>query len=476
MTIVTSGGAARRPRRRRSGQREVGFGAFLASGPAAWRGQSGAATAAMLMVAVMMVLGGGIPGVLATLVVGAAALVLLACLPASGFGAALRAQPALFRIGLAGAALLPLLQIVPLPPSVWQGLPGQALRIRTLELAGLSASWQPLSVAPVFTAGAAVIAIAFAALVTVLLAVSVADLRRVAWMILGLVGVNFLIGLVQVGSGGAAFDFYTDSDRGAFIGLYANKNHAALILAASVPIAAYLLDSRREARATRAWLGLYAGLVAVALVTTNSRAGIVLGALALISTAILYVRSVRPAYLVAGAVAAIAGIVLISTTPAFEKVFSRFEVVDQDLRWQYLATSRWLVERYWTLGSGIGSFSTLYAIGEPLAVVRPTYVNQLHDEYPQLLIEAGLPGAFALLALLSGVVLQAAKVWRRGERAARLPLACGGLVLLLVALHSSVDYPLRRPAVLPIFALAIALVVRGDLVPTRRLVHREQRA
>lgn len=440
------------------------------------RGQSGAAAAAMLAVVVMMVLGGGIPGIAATVLIGGTGLALLAFLPPTGAGAALREQPAALRVALLGIALLPLFQLVPLPPALWHALPGQELRVRMLELADLTESWQPLSVTPAYTAGAAVIAVTFSALVVLLLAVPAADLRRVAWTILALVAVNFVIGLIQVGSDGQALSFYRSSDKGAFIGLYTNKNHAALVLAASVPIAAFLLGSRRDARGTRAWLGLYAGLVAVALVTTNSRAGVVLGLLAMLLTASLYVRAVRPAYLIAAAIAVVVAVGLVSTTQAFDRVFSRFGVVDQDLRWQFLTTSRWLIERYWVLGSGIGSFSTLYAVGEPLAVVKPTFVNQLHDEYPQLLIEAGLPGIALLLALAGGIMARGVRNWMGGTWAGRLPLICGAIVLLLLALHSAVDYPLRRPAVLPILAIAMALVLRGDLEAVTGVVRRAQRA
>ena len=429
----------------------------------------------MLAIVVMMVFGGSIPGLGATIAIGAIGLILLGTVAVTDRRMALLAQPLPFRLGLAGIALLPLIQIIPLPPSLWQALPGQALRIRTLSLAGLADTWQPLSVTPLFTAQAAVIAIVFVALVRLLLVLSVIEIRRVAWLILALIGVNIAIGLVQVASGGQVLRFYSAADHGALLGFYTNKNHAAMVLAASLPIAAYVLGSREKTQGTRTWVALIAGVVLVALVTTNSRAGIVLGVAAILLLGSLYVRAIKPIHAVVIVAAGIGILLLVSSTAAFEQVFNRFDAVDEDLRWQFLWTSRPLIERYWLWGSGIGSFSTLYAVGENLAWVKPTFVNQLHNEYPQLLLETGIPGALVFASVIAGLIWRGILVCKDGTAAKRLPVFFGAIIIALIAVHSGVDYPLRRPAVLPILALAIILVIRGDLNASTGVARRRQR-
>lgn len=438
------------------------------------RGQQRTTLGAMFAIAVMMVAGGPVQNIATTVLVALAGLALLASMAVAKDRTLVRAQPLAFRIGLAGVAILPLLQIVPLPPSLWQALPGQESRVRVLELAGLANSWQPLTLTPLFTAGACVVAIAFVALVLLLLTLPAKDIRRVAALILGLVALNILIGLVQVASGGSALQLYRASDHGALIGFYANKNHAALVLAASLPIAAFFFGSRENPKGSRTWMALYAGIILVALITTNSRAGVLLGFVAVLVLGSLYIREIKPIYVAAIATAAIGAVLLISTTSAFEVVFSRFNIVDEDLRWQFFWTSQPLIERYWLWGSGIGSFSTLYAANENLAWVKPTIVNQLHNEYPQLLLEAGLPGITLLLMLAVGLAWRGAAIWISGIREHRLPLFCGALILALIAIHSGVDYPLRRPAVLPILALAMILVIRGDLTASTGLLRRKR--
>ncbi len=435
-----------------------------------------AVSVTLLAVVVMMLFGGGIPGLVTTVLFAATGLLLLGFLamrPDSGIFAEL---PLPARIGIIAIAILPLLQVLPLPPTIWHGLPGQELRLQTLTLAGLADSWQPLSVVPVLSAGTAAIAVTFVALLLMLLALPARGIPTVAWVVLGIMILNVAIGLVQVASGGQALRLHRAADHGALLGFFANKNHAAVALAVSLPVAAYALGTRTHFRGARTWLALYAMIILVAIVTANSRAGLGLGALAALLLAVLYVRSTRPAYVIGAlALILIAG-VLVSTTSAFEQVFGRFNIVDQDLRWQFLRTSRPLIGQYWSVGSGLGSFSTLYAVHEDLAWVKPTYVNQLHNDYFQLVLEAGIPGVLILAALVVGCGWRAWTIWSTGSREQRLPLVCGAIMLLVFALHSVADYPLRRPAALPLLALGLTLLLRGDLTASTGLRRGKQRA
>ncbi len=430
----------------------------------------------LLATVVLMLFGGGIPGLVTTVLFAAVGLLLLGCLALHPTRGSYSTCPAPVRFAVVAIALLPLLQLVPLPPAVWHALPGQDLRIQTLALAGLENSWQPLSVTPLLTARTAAIAITFVALLLTMLALPKGSVRLVALVIFAIVGLNILVGLVQVASGGHALQFHRAADHRALIGFYANKNHAGLVLALSMPLAAYVLGSRTNPRGTRTWLALYAVVALVAIVTTNSRAGLGLGLLAASLFGALYVRSTRPVYVLAALAVVLIGGILVSMTGAFEQVSGRISVVDEDLRWQFIRTSWPLLDRYWVVGSGIGSFSTLYAVHENLAWVKPTYVNQLHNDYLQLALEAGIPGLIVLVALVVGCAVRGWQVWSGERSAVRLPLIYGGVMLLLIGLHSVADYPLRRPAVLPLLAIALALVLRGDLTAATGLTRGKQRA
>jgi hypothetical protein len=48
----------------------------------------------------------------------------------------------------AALVLIPVLQLAPLPPALWQALPGRLQEMRSLDLIGEENSWRPLSLVP----------------------------------------------------------------------------------------------------------------------------------------------------------------------------------------------------------------------------------------------------------------------------------------------------------------------------------------
>jgi hypothetical protein len=83
-----------------------------------------------------------------------------------------------FALGILVALVAtPLLQLIPLPPAVWTGLPGRDQIVLALELAGLQPGWVPLSVAPDQTWGSALALTPPAALFLAALTLSVTTWR-----------------------------------------------------------------------------------------------------------------------------------------------------------------------------------------------------------------------------------------------------------------------------------------------------------
>jgi O-antigen ligase len=378
-----------------------------------------------------------------------------------GFAAFGRA-PLAGQIALAGIAALPLLQLVPLPPALWHALPGQDLRRLTLGLAGLADSWQPLTLEPAATALCAVTAVGFVAFTGWLLRLSDNDFRRLFLVAMGLVLLGILVGLLQVFSDGHWMAI--QANMGAtLLGFYANKNHMALVLACSILLFG-LVVSRQPAwqGRRRMFVAGYTAFALVAIVVTNSRAGLGLGALAAIMVLLDLARGVALRWRVLAVVVVAALVVAVMSSSAFEVVAGRVDDVSGDLRWRFLGWSWPLAERYGWLGSGFGSFQTLFITVEQLTWVKPTIVNAVHNDYLQLLIEGGVPG-MVLLALLTASLVDALGRLRHLPRraSARHQVLFGLTAILLFAMHSVVDYPLRRPAAWAFFALALAAAYRG---------------
>ena len=200
----------------------------------------------------------------------------------------------------------------------------------------------------------------------------------------------------------------------------------------------------------------------VCIVTTNSRAGLGLGLLAaaIVLADLAHGVAMRWRLVALGVIALLA--VAIVTSSAFGIVFSRVNDTGDDLRWQFAAWSWPLLKQYSVLGSGFGAFKTVYQAHEHLAWVFPNYVNAVHDDYLQLVIEAGVPGLVVLLLLVLSLVICVAAWWSLPKRDPhRREMALGFAIVILFALHSVLDYPLRRPAAWIILSVALACAYRG---------------
>lgn len=452
-----------RPSLRRSG-----------SGPAAWfriaREERLLTGAVIVQVMALTLLGGGVTQLTGTVGIAVTTVALLVIGLLNDIGATFMRASLLVRVVLVGLVVLPLLQLVPLPPSIWHQLPGQALRVSAFTLVGIADRWQPLSLTPLNTNYTVIMAISFVTLTLALMTISRLALLVVIRVAVALIMLGLLIGVAQVASGGAALRIYDKADHGALLGFFTNKNHMALMLAASLPLVALLVGgygepggraragTRGRRRRTVPWLLIgYWAVVVVAIVMTNSRAGVMLGLVATSAIAARALRDQPKHYLIGGPIVLLGLAAFVLSLPQIDAVFRRFNSVGDDLRWRFAQQSVPLVREYWLLGSGSGSYSRLYAVNEQLGWVKPTFVNHLHDDYYQVAIEQGTAGMLLLLLFALALMVCAVKAWR--DRAEDRDAIFGaGTIVLLFALHSVVDYPLRRPATFPVLAIALALI------------------
>ena len=90
---------------------------------------------------------------------------------------------------------------------------------------------------------------------------------------------------------------------------------------------------------------------------------------------------------------------LAATNPVVVKVLSRFDFAGE-YRPQIWRETLHAIGVYFPWGSGMGTFVPVYAAGELLETVGPTYANRAHNDLLELLLEGGVIGAM----LLTGVV------------------------------------------------------------------------
>jgi O-antigen ligase len=366
---------------------------------------------------------------------------------------------------LAAVIALPLLQLIPLTADIWQRLPGRGAVGQVLDVVGLGRPSLPFSLAPEQTWRDAMALTPPAAMFMGALFLTDAQRRLMAICWLGLAVVSLAIGGLQMlGGADSPFYFYAITNPDSAVGLFSNRNHEAAFLYCLLPIAAVFaaefggsFEDRRALGPLLAILFIFVAIAGVAV--TRSRAGIILAGLGLIGAGAVALRGGAlgrhwRAALGIGAVGALAvgAVLLLALGPILDRFagggeprFSGWPVVEH------------MAQTFLPLGSGVGSFETVYLGAEPLGQVSPIYFNHAHNDYLELWLETGVAGA-ALLAVFAGwLVTRLATIWtsRDGSKAGDLAAACSLLVLLLLA-HEAVDYPLRPEAMAVLFAFACA--------------------
>lgn len=134
-----------------------------------------------------------------------------------------------------------------------------------------------------------------------------------------------------------------------------------------------------------------------------------------------------------------------------EPVMERYQLVTEELRaergrWQVWKDSMGAVRDFWATGSGLATFSKVFPIHRTFG--GTTLYSWAHNDYLQLLIELGLPGALLLVWVALGAVRAAKRVHQ--DALANPPIAAlhagYGAGLLAIALHSATDFGLHLPA------------------------------
>lgn len=354
---------------------------------------------------------------------------------------------------LASLALLPLLQLIPLPFDVWSALPGRASIAADLHVAGAVARWMPLSLAPEGTLDALFGLIPFAAVLVAALGLSPDERWRLWAGTAVLAFLSVALGALQLAGGaGGELQFY-GGRRGEAVGFFANRNHWAAWLAASLPILAYGMSrSRRGGQITplaiAILLAVFVALLA-GVAISGSRAGAALLLPAVLGSIVLLWRQGGRGggarRILLPAVVAAAGLVF-AVVGAWAAA-ARFAGTDEDLRFDLWVDTVRLALTYFPFGSGGGSFSAVYAGQEVVDTLTAGFANQAHNDWVEVFLEYGL-------AALLPVTLFAVLLIKAMQRGGAVPFMVLALVVLLAA--SFVDYPLRTPALQALMALLLA--------------------
>ena len=378
------------------------------------------------------------------------------------------------------------LHLVPLPPIIWELLPGRELISEIDRTASLGDVWRPISMIPSGTWNA--LFSLFVPLAVLIVGAQLSREQRFQLLpfLISCGVVSGIIGLLQtISAPDSLLYLYEVTNYGTAVGLFANRNHQAMLLGCLFPLLAiYALPTIGNTFQTqmRLWTSIAIGIFIVPLIlVTGSRGGLFLGIIGIMVIPFLYYspkrndtksRKTLSRYLKL----AVFGILILSLV-LLTIIFSRAEAfdrlvaldkIDEDRLqiWPVIAKISW---KYFPVGSGVGSFVEIYQIDEPLALATTEYTNHAHNDWLEIYMTSGLLGLALAASAIAGWFRTSFAAWKFPRaRTREISFArLGSIIILIIALGSIGDYPSRVPSIMCLIVVA-ALWLEGGVKNAQR--------
>lgn len=375
-------------------------------------------------------------------------------------------------VALVGITIaLPIVQMIPIPKSLWATLPSRELLQVSLNAVDAS-QWHPVTVNTSRTL------VSFLGLLMPLTVFALGlksnefakQTAKIAFIAMGVCGA--LLGSFQLLSLQNHSLLYPEATNiGMLTGFFANRNSAAVFFVCCL-LLLVSFDFQRIS-VFKLMGGLSAGAVlVVGVILTQSRTGLILlgPPVILLGLRFIALRSAERDTLsignrsgrmvAAGFLGCAALIVAISglSDNLFESrlgtVLARFDTTtdERSAIWEDALVS---AQRYWPVGSGMGTFDEVFQIDESLENVSTRRAGRAHNDYLEIAIEAGFVG-LAIIGLWIGWTLWA--TWSALARIARWEALSASNILLVIGLQSVFDYPLRNQTMLCLAAFTVGLL------------------
>lgn len=386
-------------------------------------------------------------------------------------------------LGIALFILVPLIQLLPLPESIWSALPG---RNEIAAINGISSekpAFRSLTLSPSATLHSLFFIVpAIAVFISVLL-MNFAERRKICVFVLAFAMFSVFLGALQLASGSESpLYFYSFTNNSNPVGFFSNRNHLAALLYCAIPFAiAFILAPRdtgpRGPRHHSQGIAHYIGpvviiaailLLILGVALTASRAGVGLAFIAMIGAILIFMfsgsgsRKSSPwRYLVSLIVISI----LITSFYALDTIVSRIsenDIIDIGRKTSFQVTAE-AIRQFFPFGSGMGTFRPVYKMFESVETVRLSIMNKAHNDFMEWLLEAGILAVivfiFVLLWLFAAILRLKSKNFSTHSPVDYFLARAAILVPFLLLAHSAVDYPLRTGAIAALVAMCCAMTI-----------------
>jgi O-antigen ligase len=421
-----------------------------------------------------LVLGGSAQGIFQNMLLQVAGVAIIAWAALEGGEEPLSPSARHLLVIAAAAIAVVALQLVPLPSRLWVHLGPRESLAGGFATLGIKVPPEPLSVAPARTLDSLLGVIPPLALLCAMVRLRA---YRAQWLALALVAgtlAGIALGAMQVASSGAEISrwyLYEDTNPGRGVGFFANADHMATLLVVSIPFLAAMVAAARNQSMQRysAIVAIAAGLAIVILVglaLNQSLAGYGLALPVIAGSALILLPAAsRLRIWIVGfaALLVIGALVGLETTAIGSGHIGEHASNAVQSRAELLSTTTRAARDFMPLGSGLGSFQSVYPLYERPEEVTTTYVIHAHNDYAELALELGVAGILLMLLFLSWWATAFWRAWRTGE--ARPFTRAAAIASAAVLIHSFVDFPWRTAAIAAVFSMCLALLADSRAAP-----------
>ncbi len=291
--------------------------------------------------------------------------------------------------------------------------------------------------------------------------------RSLFWLLVALSLFSLVLGVAQMGAGQYSILNPFPQWVPELGGIFANPNHQAACVAIALVLAiALLLDTRSRIRRGEnlhvlPWLlGALIAIIVMAIPAIGSRAGPIIAIVPVvvfvISSGLLSLERVRhhrgtQIALLIAALALVLGIHAALSWTTGSKIDA--------MRSMLTRQTTMIGFTHAPLGGGIGGFIPMFDQGVDASLLRDEYINNAHNEYAQLWLEGGVVAVVCLLAVFAWLALSFRQLLaQRAKSSSRRRGLAAAAAMFVIVLHSWVDYPLRTPALMAVFALLAGIL------------------
>lgn len=381
-----------------------------------------------------------------------------------------------------------ILQLVPLPKAIWSMLGDRSVIEEGLTILGLSADHpMPISLAPESGKISLSGATPFLAVFCLVLVLGRRTASTLNWIIPAMGAMTALLGFAQILSNNdSRLYFYEITNPNSPVGIFANANHQACFLALSLPFTSALLRDikrswlSRDVDVAKAISVLAMALpILLCLLAAGSVAGYLLLLPALAGSFMIFNgrASLSPSmirFTLLVGVLVMVGAVLVFSSPVLGGLSLMSLSGSEMSRPHIWSMTLQIIRDHWLFGTGLGSFEDVFRIYEDPDFVTRTYANNAHNDVLQFIMESGLIGAILILVGLRLYWQLFKKAWKQESDEIRHTSRAATIALLIIMLHSLVDYPARTPAIACVAAACLALLCQEQARKKRSNRGRDQ--